>query len=47
MIQTPQIDCVVGADALLGESPVWDLGREVLWWVDINGQEIHCYDPGL
>ena len=45
MSDTPQIDCVVGADARLGESPVWDSEREVLWWVDINGAAIHCYDP--
>ena len=45
MNETAQIDCVVRADALLGESPVWDVGREVLWWVDINGRAIHCYDP--
>ena len=45
MSQIPQFDCVVPADAQLGESPVWDVDREVLWWVDINGRAIHCYDP--
>lgn len=40
-----QIDCVVPADAQLGESPVWDVDRQVLWWVDINGRAIHRYDP--
>lgn len=45
MSAKPRIDCVVRADAHLGESPVWDSGREVLWWVDINGAAVHCYDP--
>ncbi|MCE2528060.1 MAG: SMP-30/gluconolactonase/LRE family protein [Actinomycetia bacterium] len=45
MTPTPQIDCVVPADAQLGESPVWDGERGVLWWVDINGRAIHQYDP--
>ena len=39
------VDCVVPADAQLGESPVWDEERQVLWWVDINGRAIHRYDP--
>ncbi len=39
------IDCVVPADAQLGESPVWDEERQVLWWMDINGRVIHRYDP--
>ncbi len=42
---TPTIDCVVAADVQLGESPVWDEDRQVLWWVDINGRAIHRYDP--
>ncbi len=45
MSDTARIDCVLAADAQLGESPVWDLGRRVLWWVDIPGQAVHRYDP--
>ena len=40
-----QIECVAAAGAQLGESPVWDSGREALWWVDINGRAIHRFDP--
>ena len=45
MTRTHQIDCVAPADAQLGESPVWDVDRQLLWWVDINGRAIHRYDP--
>lgn len=45
MSDTPRIDCVAAADAGLGESPVWDTERGALWWVDIPGRAVHCYDP--
>ena len=45
MSRAHSIDCVVAADAQVGESPVWDGSRQVLWWVDINGRAIHRYDP--
>lgn len=41
----PQVECVVPAQALLGECPLWsDLDRR-LYWVDIEGRAIHRYDP--
>ncbi|MCX5514274.1 gluconolaconase [Kaistia algarum] len=39
------IECVVDAKALLGESTYWDPDDEVLWWIDIYGKTVHCYDP--
>lgn len=38
---------VAGVDAgvELGESPLWDPVRSVLWWVDITAGDIHTYDP--
>jgi len=39
------IVCVVDAKAELGEGTLWDPARQVLWWVDIWGKAIHCYDP--
>lgn len=32
-------------DAHLGEGPVWDEINQKLWWVDILGCTLNCYDP--
>ena len=37
--------CVVDARALAGESPVWSVDEQCLWWVDILGRRLHRYDP--
>ncbi|WP_321926800.1 SMP-30/gluconolactonase/LRE family protein [Burkholderia sp. BCC1998] len=29
----------------IAESPLWDDGRAVLWFVDINGRAVHSFDP--
>ncbi|RSL32144.1 SMP-30/gluconolactonase/LRE family protein [Salibacterium salarium] len=36
---------VVDKKALLGEGPSWDETKEVLYWVDIEGEKIHRYHP--
>jgi len=33
------------AKARLGEGPLWDARRGVLWWLDILAEEVHAYDP--
>lgn len=39
------IECVVDIRADTGECPVWDLERQVLWWVDIPGCRLYRFDP--
>jgi sugar lactone lactonase YvrE len=38
-------DCVLDARASLGESPVWSVSEQVLYWVDINAPALHRFDP--
>lgn len=33
--------------SLLGEGPVWDPHRQVIWWIDILNGKIHEYSPAL
>lgn len=40
-----EAELVVQTHAQVGESPVWDLDQQVLWWVDIPQREIHRFDP--
>jgi sugar lactone lactonase YvrE len=40
-----QADLVVDARCELGEGPVWDAARARLWWTDIDGRAVWCYDP--
>lgn len=40
-----EISTIVSAAERLGEGAVWDCEDQKLWWVDITGGLIHCYDP--
>jgi sugar lactone lactonase YvrE len=44
-MSSSEVECVVRAEAIVGESPVWSPRERVLYWVDITGQKIHRYDP--
>jgi len=37
------IRCVSAAAALLGEGPLWDPARGVIWWVDIKSPVLHAH----
>lgn len=44
MTATPTAE-VVAPPALLGECPLWHGNRGELYWVDIEGRRIHCWNP--
>jgi sugar lactone lactonase YvrE len=35
---------VLSARNIVGECVLWDWRRERLWWTDIQGSELYCYD---
>jgi sugar lactone lactonase YvrE len=39
------VECVLDIDAIVGESPVWSVREQVLYWVDILGQKVHRFHP--
>ena len=40
-----EIRCVANPQALVGEGPVWDDRRQVLWWIDVKNPRLFRYDP--
>lgn len=44
MVESP-FRCVLDLRARLGESPVWSVAEQALWFVDIHGPSLHRYDP--
>lgn len=40
-----KVDCVVKAEAVIGEGPVWEESEHALLFVDIAGQKIHRWFP--
>lgn len=45
MTRVLEADVAVPAQCQLGEGPVWDPGRGLLWWVDILAGHVHTVDP--
>ena len=39
------VQCVLDCRSLLGEGPVWDVGEQRLYWVDIKRRQIHRFAP--
>ena len=40
-----QLELVIDAKATLGEGPCWDNDKQLLYWVDIMGGNVHIYNP--
>jgi D-xylonolactonase len=39
-----QIECVAAVRAQLGEGPLWDDERGLIWWLDIRSQILHRHE---
>ena len=44
-IDAGRIECVLPTKAIVGESPVWHAAERRLYWIDIQGRQIHRFDP--
>ena len=40
-----RVEVALSIRAEHAEGPVWDAATARLWWVDITGQRVHCFDP--
>jgi sugar lactone lactonase YvrE len=40
-----KIECIQAANALLAESPAWDVARGVLYWADVERAAVFRWDP--
>jgi sugar lactone lactonase YvrE len=39
------VDVALAIDAAVGECPLWEPREQRLYWVDIEGREVHRFDP--
>lgn len=44
-VPTTTADLVYDAKAVLGEGPIWHAQKQLLYWVNIFGNEVHIYNP--
>jgi sugar lactone lactonase YvrE len=40
-----EVEVALSIRAEHAEGPLWDAVTARLWWVDITGQRVHCFDP--
>ena len=45
MPTSPDIRVVVSSSNLIGESPVWSVAQQALYWVDVEGKLVQRIDP--
>src|SRR5580704_17420974 len=44
-VSAENIRCVLQWQAIVGESPVWNIKEQCLYWADIQNKQIHRFDP--
>jgi len=40
-----KVELVVDSQDQIGEGPIWDAKRNILYWVDITGETVQSFDP--
>ncbi|MCW1306192.1 MAG: SMP-30/gluconolactonase/LRE family protein [Candidatus Parvarchaeota archaeon] len=45
MIVNENLQLLLNVGAITAEGPSWDEDDQVLYWVDIDGEKVHIYDP--
>lgn len=45
IIQSQKAKLLLDAKSVLGEGPVWDFQKQLLFWVDIEGYQLHQRNP--
>lgn len=40
-----KVDCVLKAQASIGEGPLWSVAEQKLYWTDIPAKKLHIFDP--
>ena len=40
-----ELERLTDEPAMLGEGPCWHAQQKVLYWIDILGERLHCYNP--
>lgn len=44
-LEMGQLELILDVRAELAEGPIWDEQQQKLYWVDIIGCQVHCFDP--
>ena len=39
------VECVLKAEAIIGEGPHWSVRDQRLYWADIVGKKVHVFNP--
>ncbi len=44
-IPASQVECLLQSQSQVGECPTWSIDEQYLYWIDIEGQLFHRWDP--